>query len=433
MKRQGPAADRPFMRRHQAGLAATAAILLVFVAAVAVWGNRAWPPARVPQEVARSRAEIERGRYLTRAAACAACHQTAGGQAYAGGFGVKTPFGTIYGTNITPDPDHGIGRWSALEFYRALTLGIAPGGRRLYPAMPYISYHGVSRPDADLMYGYLMSLRPSAAANRPPDVPFPLKLRMLLRIWNALFFDTEALPVASLPPPNERVAWERGRYLVNVLGHCGECHTPRGGLGQLQRNAWLQGYAPEHYFAPSLRSRDLRERGWTPEDLQCYMHDGMASQGSAFAEMSSVIQHGSQYLSEPDLRAMAMFLLGNGSAPIPLAATTAQRFMDGKSSYVNACAGCHGLHGEGRPHTTPALRTNSTVRAADARNLILSILQGLPEQRFSRVQLSGMPGFAARLNDSEVAALVNYVRTEWGAQPGDVGSAAVARLRAGKH
>jgi len=159
------------------------AVLLVLAAlatVLALWGNRDTTPERPPQQVVLTAVQLERGRYLARAGDCAACHQTEDSLPFAGGFPVKTPFGTIYGTNITPHPERGIGRWSAEEFHRALTRGQAPGGRNLYPAMPYVSYHRMTREDADLIYGYLLQRRPSPQLNRPPEVPFPLNLRVLL-------------------------------------------------------------------------------------------------------------------------------------------------------------------------------------------------------------------------------------------------------------
>ena len=420
-------------------------LLLIGFAFAAWWGNREVLPQRPRQQVSISAEAFERGRYLARAADCAACHQTADGAAYAGGAPLKTPFGTIYGTNITPDPDHGIGRWSAEEFYRALTLGKAPGGRNLYPAMPYVSYHRMTREDSALMYAYFMNVRPNPKRNIAPDMPFPFNLRVLLSGWNLLFFDKNPLPAAS---DGGSAVWEHGAYVSNVLGHCAACHTPRGALGQMKRGEWLQGYALNKYLAPSLTPKGLRARGWDAQALQQFMHSGVTAQGNAFDEMYPVVMHSSQYLSAADLTAMTTFLLGdappatastvaapaqmqNPSSPAVAAAAADDRTVDGagRRAYVAACAGCHGSAGEGVANTMSSLRTSSTVRDADPRNLVLLSLHGLPPQQFPDAARSGMPGFAQTLGDADIAAIANYSRAAWGGQPADVTAAAVAELR----
>ncbi len=421
----GPGEARPVRarrRRRWPLLLALLLILLVLLAVAAALGNRRVLPDRPLQKVQLAPGQLERGRYLARAADCAACHQTADGADFAGGAPLRTPFGTIYGTNITPDPDHGIGRWNADEFYRAVILGRAPGGRHLYPAMPYVSYHHLAREDSDLIYGYLMNVRPSPQANRAPDMPFPLNVRLLLAGWNLLFFDKDPLPAAS---QGQSAAWQRGRYLGNVMGHCAECHTPRGLFGQMKRGEWQQGYALERLLAPDLLPAGLAARGWTAADLQRFMRDGVAPQGSASGEMFPVVQHSLQYLNDADLGALATFLLGDApppAAPPPAPTADAARLAAGRQTYLNVCAGCHGAQGEGRPNTMPPMAGSSTVRLADARNLAVTVLDGLPEQRFPHgtMAMSEMPGFAHRLGDAEVAELVNYMRAEWGGLPADV-------------
>ncbi|VCU70082.1 Alcohol dehydrogenase cytochrome c subunit precursor [Pigmentiphaga humi] len=420
--------------RSRGAVVALVILLLVAAAvAAAILGNRDDPPDRAPQQVQATAEQLRLGRYLARAADCAACHQTAQGAAYAGGFPLETPFGTVYGTNITPDPDHGIGRWTADEFYGALTRGKAPHGRNLYPAMPYTAYHDIARADADLIYAYLMNVRPSAQANKKPDIPFPLNLRILMSGWNLLFFDKDPLPAAS---QGESQQWVRGRYLSNVLGHCGECHTPRGALGQVKRDEWLQGYALGRFEAPSLTPRALAERGWNPADLQRFLRTGLAPQGIAADEMYPVILHSTQYLGDDDLAAMSAFMLGDHPPP-PVPAPQA-RPEDGPPSagrrvYLNTCAACHGIDGNGHAPGMPPLADNSTVRLESPRNLLLSILDGLPGQRLpDGTEIGEMPGFARRLSDDEVAQLTNYLRAAWGGRPGEVAAGDVAKLREGK-
>lgn len=437
-------------------------LLLIGFVFAAWWGNRVVAPDRPLQQIKVSAEEFERGRYLARAADCAACHQTTDGAAYAGGSPLKTPFGTIYGTNITPDPDRGIGRWSADEFYRALTLGKAPGGRNLYPAMPYTSYHSMTREDSALMYAYFMNVRPNPKQNIDPDMPFPFNLRVLLSGWNLLFFDKDTQPGASA---GSSAVWERGAYVSNVLGHCAACHTPRNALGAMKRDEWLQGYALDKYLAPSLTPNGLLERDWDAQAIQQFMHSGIAPQGNAFGEMHPVVMHSSQYLSQSDLTAMTTFLFGDvppaglapatpdGAAPVasttpsrdqlqaqahPMpaasgalsaAADTRQLIANGRRQYVAVCAGCHGAAGEGIENVMPSLQLSSTVRDSNPRNLVLLTLHGLPAQQFPGTARSGMPGFAQQLSDADIAALVNYSRTAWGGQPADVMAAAVEKLR----
>lgn len=427
-------ADNVRVRRRWPLIMALLVLVLLVFAVLAVLGNRRQVPDRPLQQVKVSAEQLALGRYAARAADCAACHQTADGPAFAGGFPLKTPFGTIYGTNITPDPDHGIGRWTADEFYRAVALGQAPGGRNLYPAMPYTAYHDMTREDSDLIYGYLMNQRPSAAPNRPPDVGFPFNLRILLSGWNLLFFDKDPLPAAS---QGSSEAWQRGRYLSNVMGHCAECHTPRGVFGQVKRDEWLSGYQLTRFLSPDLRPAALAERGWTPEDLRRFMRTGMSRQATASEEMYPVILHSSQYLSDVDLEAMAVFLFGDSPPPArPLPDSAApgglQRPGSGHQTYLNLCAGCHGAQGEGKPHTMPDLAGNSTVRMADPHNLLVVILDGLPAADYPgrASALSGMPGFARRLSDAEIAELATYVRGTWGGRAGDVAAEDVKALRA---
>jgi len=410
-------------------IAVVVLVLLLVLVIAAVLGNRSAPPDRPPQQVRATTEQVQQGRYLARAGDCAACHQTEGGGAYAGGFPLETPFGTIYGTNITSDPDHGIGRWTADEFFAAVTRGKAPHGRNLYPAMPYTAYHTMSRADSDLIYAYLMQVPPVAQANKAPEVPFPFNIRLLLSGWNLLFFDEEPLPAAS---EGSGAQWERGRYLTNVMGHCGECHTPRGLLGQLQRDQWLQGYAMNRYLAPDLRPEALVARGWTAPALARYLHSGMAKQGVASDEMYPVIMHSTQYLSAADLQSMTQFLLGTAAPPAEATAISAPVAADapGHQTYLNLCAGCHGAAGEGLPNTMPALAGNATVKHEDPTNTLLAILHGVEAKDLPDGNaMAGMPTFAARLDDQAIAELTNYLRQRWGGQAANVSTSQVAELR----
>jgi mono/diheme cytochrome c family protein len=373
-------------------------------------------------------AQIERGRYLAKAADCAACHTAPGGAPFAGGIALSSGFGTFYGTNITPDRQYGIGAWSADAFYRVLHEGVTPA-RRLYPAMPYTSYRAMSRDDSDAIYAYLMTQKPVAVASREAKLRFPFNLREGMLVWNVLFRDT-ALPDAS---SGASADWTRGRYLAGALGHCAECHTPRRIFGQLDASKTLQGAALGRVAAPDITSNGLVARGWTAADLQTFFASGVAPQGSAYGEMHPVVMLSTQYLSHDDQRALAVYLLGDTppAAPQPRPASAdAAPLRAGRDLYLGVCAGCHGRSGEGKPHVAVSMAGNSTVRDADPRNLLVAMLDGIETQRFTgHDSMQSMPAFATQLSDAEFAQLANYLRVSWGGGDADVSAASVAALR----
>ena len=231
-----------------ATLAAVAAV--VALAAVRLSAGKTGGPLQV---VKVSPEVIARGKYLAEAADCAACHSAPNGAPYAGGLAMASGFGTIYATNITPDPDNGIGRWTADDFWRALHDGVRRDGQQLYPAMPYTSYRGMTRADSDAIYAWLMQSRPMKVANRVTELAFPYNIRMGMLGWNLLFL-TDSLPATSV---GSSAAWQRGRYLVDVLGHCGECHTPRGILGEMELSRSFRGAALGRVAAPDITPTGL--------------------------------------------------------------------------------------------------------------------------------------------------------------------------------
>jgi mono/diheme cytochrome c family protein len=375
---------------------------------------------------------VVRGKYLAEAADCAACHSAPRGAPYAGGLAMQSGFGTIYATNITPDPDNGIGRWSADDFWRALHDGIRRDGQQLYPAMPYTSYRGMTRADADAIYAYVMQLRPMKVANLRTRLDFPYDIRLGMIGWNLLFL-TDSVPAAST---GSSAAWQRGRYLANVLGHCGECHTPRGMLGQMELSEPLTGFALGRVAAPDITPAGLASRGWTAALLRTYFGWGIAGPASAFSDMHQVIVLSTRNLTAEDNDALVTFLLGDKPPPpaeLPPAdpaVLEAAVSGAGRIDYVALCAGCHGLEGNGVPNTVVALRNNSTLRLADPRNLLVAMLDGIGPENFPhRASLQAMPGFADKLSDQQAAGLANYLRIVWGGQKPDVTAAAVRALR----
>lgn len=406
-------------------------ILLGLIAiAIIVWAVLYWSENRTPsgpvQKVTASAQEIEHGRYLTLAGDCAACHTSADGAPLAGGFPLDTPFGTIYSSNLTPSADFGIGRWTKDDFYKALTEGISPPSRHLYPAMPYTSYKGMTREDSDAIYSYLMS-RPAVDVAPPENsLPFPLNQRMAMIGWNLLFFSDKPLPNSSQGSSEE---WLRGRYLVNTLEHCAECHTPRGIMGEMELDKFMQGGSLGRFTAPDITPEALASRGWTKEDLQQFFMTGLAPQGSAYSDMHPVIYLSSQHLTPKDNQAIATYLMGDNppkTSPLQMGNGSAE----GRQLYLESCSGCHSYDGSGKPNVAVAMKGNSTLRDKDSTNLINAILDGLPEQAFPNNQnMQSMPGFANKLDDKQIAELANFLRVQWGGQPADITPEQIKALR----
>ena len=389
------------------------------------------PAAAQAKDQPADQALIERGKYLARAADCVACHSIEGGAEYAGGLPLVSPFGTIYGTNITPDKEHGIGDYTADEFFKAVTQGERKDGGKLYPAMPYTSYHLLKREDSDAIYAYLMSLEPIAKPSPKTDLAFPFNVRFGMTFWNMLYKNRVQLQ----PGDGKGEEWQRGQYLVEVLGHCGECHTPRNAVGALQQDQRLTGGVILGYEAPSLLAKDLAERGWTTGDLTTFLKHGISDQGSVFNEMYPVLHHSTKFLPVDDHRAMAVYLLGEEApAPRKIAALTEDKLGEsaqrGRQNYLNVCAGCHGASGEGVPHVAVAMNGNTTLRLADSRNLLRVIDDGIREQQFGGFErMQPMPGFRDKLDDGQMRDLLNYLRQTWGGLDGEVGPERVAELR----
>lgn len=424
---------------------------MAFVVLVLIWfaitRPALMPPATVDfdrlDESAR-KALFERGRYIARAADCAACHNTPDGVALAGGTPLETPIGTIYGSNITPSIVHGIGDWSADDLYRSMVEGIAKGGTRLYPAMPYASYHQIERADVDALWFWLMRQRPVDIPSRAPELPFPFDFRPAIAFWNRLFLPHER----SLPTVAGRSSdWHRGRYLVDVLGHCGECHTPRN-LAYAKSERHLRGGVIEQVTAPDISAEGLRARGWTGPDLHAFLRTGLASQGTMTFNMYPVLEHSTQYLVKDDLVAISAYLFDD-RVPVPSASDLAlakraarsarrelppavppgDRPSQGRTLYLGLCAGCHGTDGEGKPHASVPLTTNTTAMLEDPRNLVRILLQGVPARELAHGErMQAMPAYAGRLSAAEIASITNELRTRWGNRPADASAQVVESI-----
>ncbi|MDU6411263.1 MAG: cytochrome c [Yersiniaceae bacterium] len=392
--------------------------------------------------------QIARGEYLARAGDCVACHTAAGGTEFAGGLGMKTPIGTIYSTNITPDKETGIGDYAFEDFDNAVRHGIAKNGQTLYPAMPYPSYAVVTESDMRALYAYFMhGVAPVKAANRDSDIPWPLSMRWPLRFWRGIF----APEVKDFQPANgEDPVLARGRYLVEGLGHCGACHTPRSvtmqekALNNGEGSDYLAGSnAPiDGWVATSLRGDNKDGLGrWSEEELAQFLRTGRNDHTAAFGGMTSVVEHSLQYLSADDATAIARYLKSlqpadPGQPAFKPDDTVAQQLFKGDDSkpgaslYVDSCAACHRTDGKGYTRFFPALRGNPVVQSDDATSLIHVVLTGdtLPGVNGAPSAIT-MPAFGWRLNDQQVADVVNFIRSSWGNKAPAITAKDVAEVR----
>jgi mono/diheme cytochrome c family protein len=366
---------------------------------------------------------IARGEYLARAGDCVACHTIPGASLFGGGRPMVTPFGTLYTPNVSSDKETGIGEWSADEFYRMLHEGKSRDGSVLYPAMPYASYTKVTRADSDAIYAYLQSTPPIHQPNRPHEMRFPYNQRKLLLGWRTLFFRQGEYK----PDPAQSVEWNRGAYLVEGLGHCTMCHTAINALGGNSKSKEFQGglIPVQDWYAPSLTSNKEAGLGdWSIDDIVGLLHAGVSNRGAVYGPMAEVVYDSFQYLSEDDVRAVAVYLkalpahLGEVVTSTPdAAATEAKNNLSplGQKIYDAQCALCHANSGQGKPPNFPPLANNQSIQMTSSVNPIRMVLNGgYAPGTIKNPTPYGMPPFAQLLSDVEIAAVVTYIRTAWG-------------------
>jgi mono/diheme cytochrome c family protein len=347
--------------------------------------------------------------------------------AYGGGRSIATPFGAVYSGNITPDPVQGLGNWTADDFWRALHLGLSRDGHALYPAFPYTSYTQLSRADADALWAFLKTVPPSTQTNPPHALRWPYSTQLALQAWRSLFFKPADGQAGALParvPAVQSQAWQRGRYLVEGLGHCMECHGARNALGALSATPGKGGSVlpGEQWFAPSLsQASGASVAAWSVADITAFLQTGRNQQARANGPMAEVVLHGTQYLDDADAQAMAVYLK---ALPLALPDTAETRApadnpapQAGAKLYGTHCADCHGAQGEGRADAYPALAGNRAVTQQPPNNLIHAVLQGgFSPATLGHPQPYGMPPFALRLSDAELASVLSHIRSSWGNQ-----------------
>lgn len=383
---------------------------------------------------------VARGAYLAHAGNCMACHTARGGEPYAGGRGIDTPFGTVYSNNLTPDDTTGLGRWSAPQFWRAMHHGRSADGRLLVPAFPYTSTTQISRADSDALYAYLRSLPPVAKAAKPHDLRFPFNTQAALAVWRALYFK----PGEFQPDTTQSAEWNRGAYLVQGLGHCNACHAQRNALGATSGPLDLGGglIPIQNWYAPSLA--DPREAGvadWNAADIVALLKTGVLNRHgglvTASGPMGEVVLRSTQHLNDADLGAMAVYLKSLGAvagaevaaadkeAPAPAAPVGR-----GATLYGDHCATCHGERGEGVSGAYPPLAGNRAVTMTVPANLVRIVLEGgFAPSTAGHPRPYGMPPFAQTLSNDDIAALLTHLRGSWGNRAEAVSAVEVNRYR----
>jgi mono/diheme cytochrome c family protein len=427
-------------------------LTLPAILAIAMSNTRHAAPPTAPEAAPADAALLARGEYVAKAADCAGCHTAPeGGAPFAGGLGMASPFGTIKTSNITPDPHYGIGRYSYQDFDRAVRHGVAPGGKALYPAMPYPEFSKMSDDDLRALYAYLMHrVAPVAKPNEPADVAFPFNQRWTLYGWQFAFMPRGGFK--SHAPDDAQ--WTRGAYLVQSLGHCGACHTPRG-WGYEERGydesapRFLTGGVNDHWFAPNLTGDLGSGLGRLSErDIARFLKTGHARGTVAYGSMVEQIEDSTQYYTDADLLAIAHYLKSlaprQPSGTFAPATQPARTSMNGSHVadaqslgylvYGSFCAKCHGDDGQGVPQAIPSLAGNPSVLAKDTTSLIRLIVEG----GNSPSTLSGpprqqMPAFAGTLSDAQLADALTYIRSAWGNVGQPISGNDVASLRQTLH
>jgi mono/diheme cytochrome c family protein len=367
---------------------------------------------------------VAEGARLAAIGNCASCHTAVEGKAYAGGYPLKTPFGTIYGTNITPDRETGIGSWSEAQFRRALREGRDREGRHLYPAFPYDHFTRLTDGDISALYAFLMTREPVAARTPPNDLSFPFNFRSLIGLWKLFFFE----PGTFRPDPDKSAQWNRGAYLVEGLGHCGACHTPRNFLGAEVKRRPLEGGEAEGWHAPALTGSNPAPVPWTEEELFRYLRTGLEERHAIAAGPMQPVVRNLAAVSEDDVRAIAAYLAQFAGPPTPERQKRAQDASSlaererassapapesgGAAVYAAACATCHAQGRDASSGASLPLSLGTAMTVPTSANLVRITLEGIqpPTGESGR----WMPAFATLLTDEQTRDLMVFIRAQYG-------------------
>ena len=394
-------------------------------------------PTGVPAALRRA-SLIERGQYLARASDCTACHTAPGGKPFAGGLAINTPFGTLYSSNITPDKQTGIGTYSDADFLKAVHRGIAPGGKHLYPAMPYDTYAYMTDSDALAIKAYLFSLGPVHQMTPKSALTFPFNQRWLMAIWQFLL-----VPDTRFEPNTAQSAeWNRGAYLSEAMAHCGDCHTPRNLMQAPDNRSKFSGAAAAGWRAYNITADGTGVGSWTNQALADYLATGHAAgHGTASGTMGEAVDHSFSYLTKGDIRALVVYLrsipaITSSDLPATLAGPAPESHQQGvpmaldprgKRVFEGACASCHAWSGVS-PLTPLATLTGArAVNDPVATNVAQIVISGTT--RKTAHGMVTMPAFGAAYSDAEIAAVANYVTARFGSTGSKITTGEVAALR----
>jgi mono/diheme cytochrome c family protein len=373
---------------------------------------------------------VKRGRYLAAIGNCNDCHTVRGGKSFAGGLPVPTPFGTIFSSNITPDTETGIGRWSEAAFRRAMRSGVNRDGQHLYPTFPYDHFTNVTDADDQALYAYLMTRQPVRAPARENELSFPLDQRFVIAGWKLLFLRHGTYQ----PDSTQSAEWNRGAYLVEGLAHCGSCHTPRNALGAERASAQFAGGDVDNWHAYAINAQSPAPVPWDADALSAYLRDGWhPDHGVARGPMAQVVSNLSS-VPQDDIRAIATYMAGVFGTPTPdrkrqgeavLAQVKSPAVVQaskinpaGAAIYAAACATCHETD-RSPPYGGVNLALSTAIAGPDPRNVANIVLSGVRPVEGERSPI--MPGFAASMNDGQISALLNYLRARFSNQPGWTG------------
>jgi mono/diheme cytochrome c family protein len=378
--------------------------------------------------------DIAQGRYQAVLGDCQGCHTAKNGAGkdgapFAGGVVLDTPFGQITAPNITPDKT-GIGGWSLADFKRALREGIAPKGKRLYPAMPYPSYARMSDGDVAALWAYLRTVKPVQNQVESNRLRFPFNVRALMAGWDWLYLKNARFT----PSPGKSPQWNRGAYIITGPGHCGTCHTPKQLLGADRADA-LTGGSLEGWFAPEITDASPQGLGdWSVADIVTYLKTGWSGHAVASGPMAEVVERSTSQMMDSDLEAVALYLKDQPAAQQTRTVVAAEdkAVTAGRVLYQNNCVACHGWDGKGERLIFPPLAGNAVLMQQSPENLIRVVLEGAQAvSTKSAPTTPSMPSFAWKFDDGEVAQILTYVRNSWGNQGGAVSAGQVAKARAG--
>lgn len=441
---------RPWQGMHPVKRLGWVTLISLMVLTMAVvwdnWGDLVLPSSTTATKalpaLQASAAQIEQGRYLSLAGNCMACHTTRGGTPFAGGRRIDTPFGGVYSSNLTPDPETGLGKWTAQDFWQAMHRGRSKNGRLLAPAFPYNHTSVITRSDSDAIFAWLNTQTPMVQAQPAHTLVWPVGTQPALAVWRSVYFQ----PSPFLADKSQSAEWNRGAYLVQGLGHCAACHSPRNALGASGSVSDLSGglMPVVNWYAPDLTSDAESGLASTPlPEIVRLLRTGAADTAQTNGPMGEVVQHSLQHLNAADLQAMAVYLQSRAQStpqPAPAKAGPARISLQvatmGSAVYERQCLQCHGDQGEGVKTASgevayPALAGNRAVLLKDPTNLVQLVLYGgYGPATEGHPRPFGMPPAVLELDDRDIAAVLTHLRTQWGNQASEVTPLQVNRIRA---